>query len=545
MIGLDEKTEEEVREFLAVSTDEEVAAAKKYLLAVVAREEFTVEGFKAFVKVCYGWEILPHMEEAVEELFKTHRIVAEAYVESAKTTTLSEEFFAYFIGHYPKTASMLIQVSDSKAEETADAVSRLIMDNDNWKIVFPHIVPALKPWGKETGYQVKATRIREENEDGDLVWKNVSDAEWTKEIVGKRDPTFVGYGYKNRAIVGKRIDGLLIVDDIHDENNSFSALELLGTLRRLRSTIMSRAKKTAWRIFVGTPWVEGDAMDYAKGLSKYKHIFIPVYTEVAEGTADAFYWPRIDQWVLPAWPDQYDLDYLEEKWEELGEADFARMLLLDLTKTGDRVFYFQEYDHEKISPTWPTCGGVDFASILKESQRNDSDRAYYAQAYVSKLPQGGAVVTGGIRSRCTPYEAEEYMLRAQKTHPHWLGNIVEQDGKGEVFIFGLMQRHPDLVFIPMLTHGKGKEKRLEREMSPWFANGMVKISTADDPFLNALRKEMHDYPHSKHTDCLDAVYWALRGMTDVLVMVKEKNRLPRAKRKQGKRANPYSSLGRS
>ena len=450
---------------------EELLEGRKQLLAQLAGGEFSVEGFRAFFRVVYRFVVYPDMEDALTKLFEFRRVVVEAFIESSKTTTITEAFLAYFIGHHPNTSNMLIQVSDDKAEETAEKIANLIMYNEDWKLVFPHITPAKKPWGKDTGYQVKASRTKDivENDLGEEVawtditesgkwqqhivksWKDISEAEWHALVVQRRDPSFIGYGYRNSAIQGKRVDGLLVIDDIHDDKNSFSDRELQGTLRKLRAIIMTRAKRKAWRVFIGTPWVEGDTLDYAKNLKKYVHIFIPVYVLATEGTPGAIYWPHIGEWVVTA-REEYDADYLDDRLDELKEADFARMLLLDLTQIGDRVFRFQEFDSDKISPKWPTAGGVDFANILKVAQKNDPNRSFFYMAYVAKLPQGGAVVTGGIRGRFTPDDSEKYMLRAQKTHQNWLGNYVEQDGKGELFIYYTMLRHPDLLIIPMLTH---------------------------------------------------------------------------------------------
>ena len=538
--------EAEAQERIDNSSPEELEVIQKGLLATLAGSEFSVEGFVAFFKVVYRFDVYPDLEEALHELFKSTRVVIEAFIESAKTTTITEAFLAFYIGHHPNTSNMLVQVSDDKAEETAEKIANLIMYNEDWKLVFPHIEPAQKPWGKDTGYQVKATQKKEirevEGEEDVVVWTDISDAEWHSMVVQRRDPTFIGYGYRNSAIQGKRVDGLLVIDDIHDDKNSFSDRELQGTLRKLKAIIMTRAKREAWRIFIGTPWVEGDTLDYAKNLKKYTHVFIPVYVPAKEDTPGAIYWNEIGEWVLTA-REEYDADYLDERLDELKEADFARMLQLDLTKVGDRVFYFQEFDSDNVQTHWPTAGGVDFANIMKVSQKNDPSRSFFAQAYVAKNPKGGAIVTGGIRGRFTPIDAEKYMLRAQKTHDNWLGNYVEQDGKGEIFIFYTQQRHPELMIIPMKTHGKGKEARLERGMSPWFANGTVKVSDADDPFLNALRKEMHDYPHGRHRDCLDAVYWALRAMPDVLVMAKEDG-LPSPIRSNKKKESVYNEFSK-
>jgi len=106
----------------------------------------------------------------------------------------------------------------------------------------------------------------------------------------------------------------------------------------------------------------------------------------------------------------------------------------------------------------------------------------------------------------------------------------------------MRNQNPPLRIIPMKTGGKSKGIRLERQMAPWFENGKIRISDADTPFLNELRHEMDLYPNCAHDDALDAVYWALRGMTDVLIMEKSGEELPQAARKK-KMKSPWAALG--
>jgi len=547
-------TEEELEKLAEAFTDslpgdveEKLAVLDAYeeqMLIEKARGPFSLEGFKAFFKYVFRLDLLWYMEDAIRELYKSKAVVVEAYFESTKTTTLSIAFFAYFIAKHPTTSNLICQVSDDKGVKTAGAVADLIEVNPRWKHVFPHIVrDQRKAWGEKSGYEIQMT-----HKDATLA-EEISYEEWQEMNVERKDASFIGLGYNSSQIIGMRVTGLMVVDDIHDEGNTFSDRNLQSTITRLKGTILSRATKEAWRLFVGTPWVEGDTIDFIKNTGLYTHVYIPVYETVEEEVAGAFYWNKLKEWVKPAWSSMFDEAYLDRKYIELGPADFARFMLLDLEKIGDRVFYWQEYPHEKIETHWPHYGGVDFASILKESQRNDPNRSYFAMAYGTELPTGRAVITGGVRERCTPDEAEIHMEKAQNIHQNWRGAAVEQDGKGEVFVYGLMQRRPNLVFVPMPTRGRGKEKRLEREMSPWFANGVVMVSTADTPFLNALRKELHDYPHTKHKDCLDATYWMLRMMPHVLKMENatgDGDRLPPPHNKsENKEGCPLSALGRN
>ena len=59
-------------------------------------------------------------------------------------------------------------------------------------------------------------------------------------------------------------------------------------------------------------------------------------------------------------------------------------------------------------------------------------------------------------------------------------------------------------------------------MHKWFEDGTVRISSADTPFLNALRRLFDkfydlDPKHDSSFDAFDAVFHALRNMPDVLV----------------------------
>lgn len=63
------------------------------------------------------------------------------------------------------------------------------------------------------------------------------------------------------------------------------------------------------------------------------------------------------------------------------------------------------------------------------------------------------------------------------------------------------------------------------------------------PFLNELRNELDTYPMCAHDDAMDAVYWALMGMPDVLVVprLEEEGLLNEAVRRE-KKESPWKAL---
>jgi hypothetical protein len=98
----------------------------------------------------------------------------------------------------------------------------------------------------------------------------------------------------------------------------------------------------------------------------------------------------------------------------------------------------------------------------------------------------------------------------------------------------------------MKTGGKGKAERLVRQMGPWLRSGRVRISDAETKFLTHLRHFLNVYPnvseHDPGYDAADAVYWALRGMPDVLVMPAEEEELPDFFRPTVTYENPWTGL---
>jgi hypothetical protein len=118
--------------------------------------------------------------------------------------------------------------------------------------------------------------------------------------------------------------------------------------------------------------------------------------------------------------------------------------------------------------------------------------------------------------------------------------IFEGDGKGEEAL-QVFLRNPNLPIIPMRTKGQGKQERLERQLGPWLENGTILISDGDTPFLIFLRKCLRKYPNY-FLDLIDAVYWAARGMPEILTLTKSREELP-AVRKRKRQECPYYAVG--
>jgi len=294
--------------------------------ALMARLEDSPDGFEAFFQVINGKELLRHSREQVEGIYSARAegkyTGIEAFRGSAKTTVMVT-FFAYRIGLEPHRANLLIQVGDDIAQDNAERVADIIAYNPGWKMVFPNVVPDTeKGWGAG-GYEVKRT--------------DIPYPEWRKINSERKDPTFLGLGYKSRAIIGKRPDGILLVDDILDENNTASEREMQTVDSILTGTIFPTMTKDTWLIFCYTPWKENDPVVKQTRGESFKLIKTPVYKTVGHPTPFQFHGDYIEL----TWPERFDIAEIEKRLRISGTIEFARMYLLFFSKGYNRVLKFQ------------------------------------------------------------------------------------------------------------------------------------------------------------------------------------------------------------
>jgi predicted phage terminase large subunit-like protein len=510
-------TAEEREQLLDAAPEEVKALVYQEALISLAQTADSPDSFAAFYHLVHGKRMPKHaLEEWVRPLYEAREgkkgVVIQAFRGSTKTTTLTVTFAAYRIGKEPQRANLLVQVGDDTAADNTALVADIIANSPAWKRVFPHVVPDFdRGWGAG-GYEVKIGTIPYET--------------WRQANSGRKDPTLLGVGYKSREIIGRHPDGLLVVDDIHDENNTSSERELATVRKILTGTIFPTMTPTTWAVFVGTPWVENDALSYCAATGE----FVSIKTPVLRG--DAY-----------TWAEKFGPPEVEVQKKLNGRLEFARMFLLDLTAARNRYFKYQPYPSSEIRYTWPMVGGVDYASSGDAYKNVEGKGDYFAMAYVAKLPGGGAVVVDGVVDHCTQAQAESYVVRAQEIYPGWLQSSVEAVGKGDDFV-QVIRRNPTLRVIPQQAGRRKKEIRLEKEMSPWLENGIVRVSDADTPFLNELRRELDNYPEHTHDDALDALYYALRAMPDVLSLPRAQEELPMPHWKREKQRNPILAFGR-
>ena len=320
-------------------------------------------------------------------------------------------------------------------------------------------------------------------------------------------------------MIGKHPNGVLLIDDIHDENNTRSAAELDMVRQVFTGTILPTITSETWQVVVGTPWVGDDILAYLKATGRYLSVRTPV---IREG--------------VPVWPERFPPEEIERRRQESGTIEFARMYLLDLAAASGAHLkreWLARYPYDRIDPSWPVVLGVDYASTA--DQLTGGRRDFFAVAIGRALPGGaGMVLVDGYRGRISQGEAELRLKQIAERYPTLQVVGVEAQGKGEEF-YHLLLRTSSLPLEPIHTGRASKGERFEIGMAPLFEHRRAFLSNLETPFLRAFEEEWGNWPHGRHDDTLDAVYWMLYVGSPHLI----------PPRRTAKPRNPFAKLGRS
>ncbi len=466
----------------------------------------TPEGFGYYFELMHGKPLRPEADEWVRKAYQAHDeelgFLNEVHREGAKTETFAKHFLCFRIGHEPEKTNMIIRINGKKANQTTSTVASIIQHNEKWKLVFPYVVPDLKKgWGAD-GFFVKRTDMEYQE------WINIR-------TMGDDYPTFVGYGWDSGSIVGSRVSGICLIDDIVDTQTVKSEADMLSIENLVKEVLTLTIKAGAWEIWNFTPYSFNDIYQDRKKTGNYIHNLSPVMVPAKEG--DGSFWPEDEyvplsgKWWILAWPAEWGFKRLTKKYKDIGQIRFARQMLLDLeAMRGDilKMEWLHYFPADKIDLSWPVFLGIDYASVsdkLKVSKRD-----YFTLAVFRGMPGGGIILTGGIRGHFTKKEGLDALARYADMYNTVQLIGVESLGKGEEFYNdALLLRDMQGKIYPLMKiqHGrKSKGERFEDWLAPRFESGRIWVSNAPDEFITEFENEWGLFDKAQHDDCIDAVY---------------------------------------
>lgn len=488
-------------------------------LADQARGE-TLDALAAFGELVFFVPMPAHVREWMTEILGNKRVAVTAPPESAKTTWMII-LVCWWIGRHPWTSNIVVSAGADAAHKIAEKVTNTIKTSERWKLAFPNVVPDESMGWSRDGWTVKDTTCPPER--------------WAKLTATRKDPTLLAASVGSSNINGKRVSGILLLDDIHDFNSKDSDGITKATVEFFKAMALPRAKKEAHVVVVQTRWHVQDVIAYVKTLAHFRvfeHAAIICEKDQAYERGRSY------------WPEQWTLADLLGRVLELGSVMFGLVYQgNDQAEAGSTLKGEWLWDFPVLwfKREYARYFGSDFA-ITTESVRGsttkDPDRfAIAVLAHTGSL----LVVEDGFAGRVSQGEAEEKLWQMYDLFaPRMI--YLETNAGGEGFYQNLVRRMlAEGKRLPLVGQKAVKNKGARiNEMQPDFEFGRIRVSDAGTPFLRLFREEWLGFGQKRvHDDTLDAVYWAWRAAGHLLPGAPVDVRRARSQRR-----SPYAGLAR-
>ena len=485
--------------------------------------EDTPEGFAIFFSMIAQdvtgepLVLTEHGHKWVETAYAAHDEGMGAVIEAfrgASKSVVSNGLVAFRIGQQPAYTNMVVRATHGAAVDTGRVISNIIEANTAWPLFFPYVLPGSDSWNLNAGYNVIDTRI--------------SAGIWAQMMAGRgASKTLMVTPLASKGIRGRRVNGILLMDDLHQDENSDSPVELNKVLSIWNEGLAPIRMPDCWTLLIGTPVAPNDLLQTLKGKPKlYKSIQTPI--RKADGT--------------PQWPELYPEEIIKQKEEEdiTGGPGFAKEYMCDLSLAQSRTFDYMTYPAEQIHSQWKRRGGLDYASI--EGAESLKYRSHASLVTIAFNPDTGDwVVADVLVGQVRQSKVESWILDTQAQSPNYEYTNIEIDGKGAEF-FAIMARNPVARLKAERTGGLKKYQRYERGLQPPLQSRQLKVSDGNSPGLAVLREALDNYPNidkrGAGLDVLDALYWAYYDE-----MIKPSYQQARFRKKE-KKVNPFYKLAK-
>lgn len=192
----------------------------------------------------HGWKLLPFLLPFCIGFCDT-RINKLMFIVGpgvGKSQFLSVCIPAWLIGHDPNSTILGISGGEALMQGFQEAVAELIQYSPAWNQVFPGIRP-----DKQRG------------------WSTTGGIFVTGRRPGIPDASYLACGIDSKYLTGKH-GKLILIDDLHNEENSSTADQCERVVQKYAKTIVGRADPMGARfIMAGRRWHENDIYGQLKG----------------------------------------------------------------------------------------------------------------------------------------------------------------------------------------------------------------------------------------------------------------------------------------
>ncbi len=486
-----------------------------------AGDDVTVNGFKVAYREFYGGRELPYVDIPVAEAFvwafhNKKGVMYESWRGKGKST-----FFAawcpYVIGCRPVGSTVLVRVNGPKAQEMGKLIADLIETNEGWKKLFPMVIPDMRAgWSVDNGFQVMDLRVTGPQDAPDFEeryakWRMMCFADHLSE------KSLICVGIESGSIIGLHPTNGAWFDDLHDELNTRSQAEMKKVVDIAKGNVIPTWFGAGGSPTLGvfcTPWSKNPPDVYQVFLSTglFKHIKMPIFVEDPDGEPIPAEITIEDEkgvrtvaidpdWagkkIRPTWPEKFPVQKIAEMIHAF-KTRFGQMCLCNVDLSKPKNMIYQDFLEDQIRwDQWEMTTGVDPVGTVDGVSTGDGI-SHFAMANILKTPYNSLVIADGLIEKIDALEGERRILENQRRYMKTYRRAsIEKNGSGAIFI-GMITRNKGVKYaaheVSELGHGTKRERQY-RFLQPLFRSGALVVSTADTPFLNAVREYCDNFPH--------------------------------------------------
>ena len=419
---------------------------------------------------------------------KIKRLLIIAPRESAKTTIVVNTM-AWLIGHFPNSTNIITSVSANQTEERLDALKQL-MELPRYHNVFPYV-----HMDKTRGYNKNEFTVWAERWPGSQ--RPIPYAVYRSLVASYGDiknPTVRAAGITSSQIIGARFNGIALVDDPHDSDNSATEEQCAKVEKYFSEYILGGVQHNGKVVVITTRWAELDLA--GRLMERRTSTGQPVWTVINI--------PAIDAEGASYWPEYWPTKNLQEKREEVGEIMFQTMYMNNPIGAASGMFQ-PHHLMQDLPAQLPEFDRVVIGVDMAEAKTAGADYTVAAAVARDKEKPFGYYVLNSIRGK---WNFDEALGHIQKfadrvvTDYGRLDNIAFEIPANRSHAEHLHELRPDLPVTQVQPKGQ-KEIRLQFVANK--AQSGRLFMNQHMTHIYAFKSELLGFPKAAHDDCCDAL----------------------------------------
>lgn len=420
----------------------------------------------------------------------TYRLNIIAPRDSAKTT-IGMYSLAWFMARFPLSTNMVISVSAKQAEARLEMVRDVIRNNTRFQNVFPWIGVDERQRNTIQEFSIFADAMYDPRSNK---VKSISYNVW-RSLVSRsgslKDPTMYVSGSGGKGVIGRRISGMMILDDIIDE--AYLRAELQDEvyeyiMRTLIPCIMENAKV----INIGTRWMLEDIPEKLKNNPGWKTLETSAIKYDGDGNPHSY------------WPEYWPLEKLESRRIEMDDDSLFRVSYLNDPSAYASAKFTVDGLSQKLPDSLPAFTAIYVGTDFAISVKKDADFTVFAAVGVDAAKN--LYILDLQRIKVTPdvmvSELFQFAVKTATRFGKLTTVLIEKVAFQTVMKHVMADKYPSIPILPIPPIGD-KGHRTE-QFAILCNDGRVYFDTSN-PFYKILKAEAMNFKIARHDDCLDAV----------------------------------------